>query len=162
MYVVSTVLRKNLGQQIGATRRAFRRHLEAAAEPYGLTATQFMVLRRLWEQDGLAVQQLARVSYLDAATMTGVLDRLEGKGLIQRVRQESDRRSVQIHLTEEGRALQAPLRNALDYVNQVAVTGLSPEEYDHLMQMLDRVESNLQAEPLIHSKKETETGHGDA
>lgn len=153
---------KNLGQQVGAVRRAFRRHLEAAAEPYGLTATQFMVLRRLWEQDKLPVQQLARVSFLDAATMTGVLDRLEGKGLIQRVRQESDRRTVQIHLTEEGRALQAPLRHALDHVNQVATAGISPEEYDLLRRLLAQVESNLQSEPTLNPREEYEKGHGNS
>jgi DNA-binding MarR family transcriptional regulator len=142
------------GRRIGAIRRHLRRELEMAAVAHDITATQFQVLRRLWTGEGMNAQHLAREAHLDAATMTGVLDRLEAKNLVRRVRHESDRRAVRVVLTEEGRALETPLMAIVKKVNDHALIGFEPEEREQLFAMLERVERNLE------TINEKETHHG--
>ncbi|PQV63575.1 DNA-binding transcriptional regulator, MarR family [Abditibacterium utsteinense] len=132
------------GRRIGAIRRHLRRELEVAATAHDITATQFQVLRRLWSGEGMNAQNLAKESHLDAATMTGVLDRLEHKRLVRRERDESDRRAVKIVLTEAGRALEAPLAKIVKQVNEHALAGLSDSEREQLFGFLERIERNLE------------------
>jgi len=132
------------GRRIGAIRRHLRRELEVGAASHDVTATQFQVLRRLWSGEGINAQSLARESHLDAATMTGVLDRLEHKGLVRRERDEIDRRAVRVVLTEAGRALEAPLMTIVKRVNELALLDFSADERQQLFAFLERIERNLE------------------
>ncbi len=71
----------------------------------GLTYPQYLVLLVLWEQDRVTVSEIGRRLRLDSGTLTPVLKRLEGAGLLLRSRRQSDEREVEIALTPEGRAL---------------------------------------------------------
>ena len=132
------------GKRIGTIRRLLRRNLEVAAAAHDITATQFQVLRRLWRGDGLSAQWLAKEADLDAATMTGVLDRLEDKGLLRRERDPADRRAVRVLLTPQGGNLEVPLRAKVQEINDAALKGLSGEERDQLFHFLDRIQANLE------------------
>jgi DNA-binding MarR family transcriptional regulator len=59
----------------------------------------------LWGEDGLSVKELGGRLFLDSGTLTPLLKRLEGAGLVQRRRDQGDERVVRILLTAEGRAL---------------------------------------------------------
>lgn len=72
----------------------------------GLTGPQLWVVKILKESSPMKVSDLARRMYLHPATMVGLLDRLEAKGLLKRTRFEKDRRVVFIDLTEQGRDLE--------------------------------------------------------
>ena len=98
------------GQQIA--RRA-REKLAA----YGVTPTQYAVLKVLWEQDGLSGAELGRRLLIDSATVTGVADRLQAAGLLERRPHGEDRRVHSLYLTGQGKALQAPLGAAMDGLN---------------------------------------------
>lgn len=74
--------------------------------PYGLTYTQYITLLVLWEQDSLSVSELGNKLLLDSGTLTPLLKKLEKSGLIERVRNKDDERSVTIYLTEKGKILQ--------------------------------------------------------
>ena len=71
----------------------------------GLTYPQYLVMLVLWEQDGLTVSALGERLYLDSGTLTPLLKRLEGAGLLGRLRDVQDERRVRITLTPAGRAL---------------------------------------------------------
>lgn len=72
----------------------------------GLTYPQYLVLTALWNEDGQTVGALGRQVQLDSNTVTPLLKRLEGRGLVTRTRSETDERQVKIGLTDTGRALQ--------------------------------------------------------
>ncbi|KAB1068926.1 MarR family winged helix-turn-helix transcriptional regulator [Methylobacterium planeticum] len=76
-------------------------------ERIGLTYPQYLVLLVLWETDGVTVSEIGRRLRLDSGTLTPVLKRLEGAGLLVRNRRQSDEREVEIGLTPRGRALKA-------------------------------------------------------
>jgi len=125
--------------------KALRRAFEERAVALDVTVPQFQVLRCLWRGDGLQTSALAREAGSDYGTMTGVLDRLESKGWIRRERSSEDRRAVQIWLTPAGRALEEPLMEILNDLNQLALDGLAPEEQTQLIAALEKVGRNLDA-----------------
>jgi DNA-binding MarR family transcriptional regulator len=64
-----------------------------------------MVLGFLTEEDQITSSELGRRTELDSATLTGILDRLEAAGYLERKSNPDDRRSIHIHLTAKGKAL---------------------------------------------------------
>ena len=71
----------------------------------------------------MKVTELARRMYLHPATMVGLLDRLEAKGLVQRTRSDKDRRVVHVMITVQGREL---VQNSPEVVQELLVNGLEP------------------------------------
>jgi DNA-binding MarR family transcriptional regulator len=70
-----------------------------------LTYPQYLVMLVLWERDGVSVSDIGARLFLDSATLTPLLKRLEGAGLVARARSQADERQVVISLTDAGRAL---------------------------------------------------------
>ena len=108
------------GQQIA--RRA-REKLAA----HGVTPTQYAVLKVLWEQDGQSGAGLGARLLVDSATVTGVADRLQAAGLLERRPHGGDRRVHSLCLTGQGRALQAPLDAAMDSLNDEVAREMGEE-----------------------------------
>lgn len=71
----------------------------------GLTYSQYLVMMVLWEQDGLTVSDIGERLFLDSATLTPLLKRMEVAELITRARAVNDERQVIIALTKSGDAL---------------------------------------------------------
>ena len=81
--------------------RQDNRHIRAMR----LTPSQFDVIATLGDTDGLTCSELSTATLVTKGTLTGVLDRLEAKGLIKRDHVEGDRRCTKVRLTEKGKAL---------------------------------------------------------
>ncbi|WP_442594552.1 MarR family winged helix-turn-helix transcriptional regulator [Parapusillimonas sp. JC17] len=73
----------------------------------GITYPQYLVMLVLWESDELTVSEIGQRLFLDSATLTPLLKRLELAGLIRRDRAQNDERQVIVSLTTAGRALHA-------------------------------------------------------
>ncbi len=73
----------------------------------GLTYPQYLAMLVLWERDGLTVSEIGERLTLDSGTLTPLLKRLEGAGLLARLRDAGDERRVRITLTQRGRTLRA-------------------------------------------------------
>lgn len=84
---------------------ALNRVYRAPLAEIGLTYPQYLVLMVLWERDGLSVSALGERLFLDSATLTPLLKRLENAGHVQRRRGKQDERQVIVTLTEAGHAL---------------------------------------------------------
>ncbi len=97
------------------------RELNAAYRPLldalGLTYPQYLVMLVLWEEDGLSVSAIGDRLALDSATLSPLLRRLERAGLVNRIRDSADERRVVVHLTDQGRELEA---RAADVPGEVA------------------------------------------
>jgi DNA-binding MarR family transcriptional regulator len=128
---------------IGRIRKALTREFEARVRGWEITVPQFLVLRRLWEGDGVLTSVLAADTGIDGATLTGVLDRLEARGRVRRERSTEDRRAVIIFLAAEGQALKEPLLQAVGEVNRQALEALTPEEQHEMVRLLKRVGESL-------------------
>jgi MarR family transcriptional regulator, organic hydroperoxide resistance regulator len=71
----------------------------------GLTGPQLWAIKVIAENGSVCVSDLAASMYLHAATVIGILDRLEDRGLITRIRSRNDRRFVVVELSDQGKLL---------------------------------------------------------
>jgi DNA-binding MarR family transcriptional regulator len=76
-------------------------------EPLSLTHPQYLVMLALWERDPRSVKGLSEALQLEPATLSPLLKRLEVTGYVERKRSSSDERSLDVTLTDAGRALRA-------------------------------------------------------
>lgn len=74
--------------------------------PLNLTYPQYLVMLVLWEKDDVTVSDIGERLFLDSATLTPLLKRLESAGLLSRQRSRQDERQVVITLSDTGRELQ--------------------------------------------------------
>ena len=93
-----------------STSLAMTKLYQPLLEELGLTYPQYLAMLVLWERDGLMVSELGERLYLDSGTLTPLLKRLEGAGLVARIRAVQDERRVHITLTAAGRKLKARAR----------------------------------------------------
>lgn len=87
----------------------------------GIAPAQAYVLGELWLEEPLSQVELARRLEIGKATIGKTLSRLETAGVIERKRDEVDRRAIMIHLTEKGRTLRGPLLVAGEEQNRMLV-----------------------------------------
>ncbi|PPT27651.1 MarR family winged helix-turn-helix transcriptional regulator [Xanthomonas arboricola] len=106
-----------------------------------LTYPQYLVLLVLWETDGRSVSEIGERLYLDSATLTPLLKRLQAAGLVTRTRAASDERQVIIALTDTGRALCAKAGAVPEQV--LCASACSLDELRQLKQQLETLRSNL-------------------
>lgn len=104
---------------------------------------QGRILFVLWEKDGIPISELARNTGLAKTTLTSMLDRMEQRGLIERVYSPTDRRTVKIRLTERALGLQKHYEQVSDEMNQIFYKGFSDEEIHSLETGLRKVLTNL-------------------
>jgi DNA-binding MarR family transcriptional regulator len=101
---------------------------QTQAAGFDLTSVQFAALDAIAQQPGIDQASLAATISFDRATIGGVIDRLESKGLVQRVVSTQDRRARQLHLTPEGEQLLAASRPVVESLQTDILAPLSPSE----------------------------------
>ncbi len=87
--------------------QAFTRAYKPLLAPLGLTYPQYLVMRLLWARDDQSLRDIGRALHLDSGTLTPLLKRLEGMGLLRRHRDSGDERLLRVSLTEAGHELKA-------------------------------------------------------
>lgn len=124
--------------------RAFVKALAEELEPHGVLAAQWSVLRVLWNAEGLTQVELAERMRVEKASLTGVLEGMERRGLIRRVRNAEDRRKINITLTGQGRRLKSQLLPHGVKINRKATRGMTNAEANQLRGLLTKVIRNLE------------------
>ena len=89
------------------------------------------------------VTELARAAQLNPGAMTRLLDKLEARGLIERFAVPSDRRALDIRLTEAGTAIWQDINQCGMRVRELAMEGMDEAERQQLTDLLVRVRDNL-------------------
>jgi DNA-binding MarR family transcriptional regulator len=107
-----------------------------------LTPPQYFVLTLLWEKDDRRFKELAAAANCTPATMTGIVDTLERKGLVTREPNPDDRRSLLVRLTGEGWELKDSTPT-LDKIFRSCCVGLEPDEIQQLSQLLRKLNESL-------------------
>jgi DNA-binding MarR family transcriptional regulator len=125
------------------TGKVFRQML-SCYNPYirekGLTVSQLFVLLALYERDGMTPQELSSKLALNSSTLTGILDRLEQKGLVKREMNATDRRSIVIKLTDSAKKIKDELWHIYETVNGYLMSCLSQEELNRLHEIMGKLE----------------------
>ncbi|MEU0256909.1 MarR family transcriptional regulator [Streptomyces sp. NPDC006184] len=133
-----------------AASRAFNGVYRVILKDLGLTYPQYLVLLVLWERDDLPVKALGEQLRLDSGTLSPLVKRLEGAGLVRRERSAEDERSVRVRLTGEGAALR---ERALEVPRRImTATGFDLTEIAGLRARLDQLTTALDAAARAESR----------
>ncbi|SDJ74747.1 transcriptional regulator, MarR family [Pseudomonas delhiensis] len=108
----------------------------------GLTYPQYIAMLVLWERDGITVGEISARMLTDPGSLTPLLKRLEGEGLITRKRSASDERVVELRLTDKGRELRQQAESIPACI--LTASGLSLEELGRLKNELVDLRDSLQ------------------
>jgi DNA-binding MarR family transcriptional regulator len=106
-----------------------------------LTYPQYMVMLVLWERDGVTVSGLGERLFLDSATLTPLLKRLQAAGLVERTRGMQDERQVIVTLTAQGRALREKTGDVPVHV--FCATGCELDELAALKRQLEALRASV-------------------
>ncbi|HIT02530.1 MAG TPA: MarR family transcriptional regulator [Firmicutes bacterium] len=108
--------------------------------PYEVTPGQYGVLACLWEKDESNPKEIAQALGLENSTMSGILDRMQKKGLIDRGVDPEDRRCVHVRLSPRGRELKEPVLQVVAQVNEEIWSQFSPQDADTLRRCLKTIQ----------------------
>jgi DNA-binding MarR family transcriptional regulator len=127
--------------------KAIQQYSEAVLKEFGVTGPQLWALRTIYDEGRLSMGELSQRMYLHMSTVSGVVDRLEEKGYVERTRGDEDRRVVKISLTKAGKKLvqrgpeaaQGKLLHGLESLSQreVLIIRSSLEKVVRLMEIQD-------------------------
>jgi DNA-binding MarR family transcriptional regulator len=130
-----------LDDQVGfLLRRAQQRHLAIfAGRITELTPTQFAAIAKAFELGPVSQAELGRATAMDAATIKGVIDRLEARGLVETAPCGDDRRRVLVRLTPDGTRLFAALSGRAAGVTAETLAPLTTDERTILLRLLRKL-----------------------
>jgi DNA-binding MarR family transcriptional regulator len=136
---------ERIGQLLVVTAGAAQTLATERLEPLGLSPRAWGVLSTLAESGPLPQIELAIATGTDRTMMVYLLDELEERGLIERVRNPEDRRSFLIHLTTAGAATQRQAAAALAKQAETLLKPLEAAERRQLVDLLTRVADHWEA-----------------
>jgi MarR family transcriptional regulator, organic hydroperoxide resistance regulator len=121
-----------IGRLLRETHMSFHRLFTAELAAHGVGFGEFQHLQHLWDADGITqVELAARIGNKPAAS-TAILAALEERGYIRRVRNDIDRRKVNVYLTPKGHSTKKSLLKCAQETNAIARKGLSDAKLDEL------------------------------
>jgi len=124
---------------------AFLRKDDPHIRSLGLTSSQFDVIVTLGDTEGMTCKELSEKTLVTKGTLTGVLDRLAKKGLIERVPSREDRRCTLIRLTRKGDARFREVFPAhIDYMRPHFQRALTAAEANTLRELLLRLKDSFE------------------
>ncbi|MBY6105401.1 MarR family transcriptional regulator [Ferrimonas balearica] len=128
--------------------RAIDLHSRKLNKESGLTGPQLVVMQKIAQLDGPIARQVAAEVNLSPATVTSIIDRLESRGLVKRIRDEVDKRRVHLSLSEEGQRLMASAPQPLQEHFIQRYQALEEWEQSLLLSSVERIASMMDAEEL--------------
>jgi DNA-binding MarR family transcriptional regulator len=128
--------------------RAIDMHSSYLARQFGLTSPQLICMKRLSEEKEITPGGLAKEVHLSHATVTGIIGRLEKKGLVQRTRSTEDGRSYLIRLTESGLSMIKSSPSMLQDQFMHELSKLAEWEKTMILSSLQRITSILDVESI--------------
>ena len=153
-YTAETFVPKEaIGYLITRTKTALWERADEILAPLDLTLSQWVIIANLVNSTMTTPAEICKAISYDPGAMTRLLDRLEKKGFIRRVRHVSDRRSVTLELTRAGRDLYPKLLKRLVAGYNDILTGFTAAEVRQLESMLKRLLVNLGAAPIVSRSK---------
>ena len=100
------------------------------------------IIFALWGNDGVPIKTLCEKTSLDKSTLTGIIDRLERDGYIERKPSETDKRSTLISLTGKEKEFAKNIQKVSDQMNEIFYNGFTDEEITQFDSMLARILKN--------------------
>lgn len=134
---------RSLGFILNKTSLLSKAAFAAKIKAFGISPEQWSLIFRVVETSGLTQKELSESTYKDQANITRTVDRLELKGLLRRVQNETDRRIVNLYPTPEATALVEAVVPISTAFNTELTEGFTSQERETLMGLLQKIYTNL-------------------
>ena len=134
------ILSRSLDRVMPSYRRLFQAN--------DLTDQQWRVLRALWEQQHLTSSEISQITLLPPPSLVGILDRLEKKNLIGRLRSTKDRRHVNIIPTQKGRVLMEHMMPMVDHIHNDFMQRVTTAEWAEFNRILNKLSESTEKRNL--------------
>ena len=145
---IHTIRTKEIIYSIRRLMQAGEHYTKELNKIYNVSAAQINCLLALHENGPLPPSQIAKHMMVNSSTVTGIIDRLEKKDLVRRLRISQDRRVITVELTKSGKML---AENAPPPIQQKIIDGLSqlaPSKIDEIALILKRLTDMLDVQDL--------------
>ena len=136
-------LSRNFGFILHDVARLMRQGYDRRMKTLGLTRSQWWVLTNLYRNEGVTQSELAQILEIDKPSLGRLLDRMESNGWVTREDDPKDRRVKRVLLTQEVNPAMKRMRAAAADLREEALTGISKEEQDRLVDTLLKLKVNL-------------------
>ena len=133
---------QGVGAHIGRARRTIVEAIDEELAPLDISHAQWIVVMLLGDGAASTAAELCKILIYDPGAMTRLLDRLEKKGVLRRMRAANDRRAVRLELTADGSKLYPRILEALVQVYNRLLRGFTKSEVRQLEQLLTRMADN--------------------
>jgi DNA-binding MarR family transcriptional regulator len=108
-----------------------------------INPAQGRIMFALWQQDGIAINDLAQRTKLGKSTLTSMLDRLEKAGLLKRVPSKEDRRKILIQRSEKDKALESLYVQVSQEMHMIWYKGFTEPQMERFEADLQQILDNL-------------------
>lgn len=135
----------SVGYQLRKTSRAMAGLLKAQIATENITIGMWYFLRALWERDGVIQRELTDYVGLMQPTTVAALRSMQSLGLVRMEPDKTDRRSIRIFLTKEGRQLKPKLLPKVAEINKIALRDVSKEDCELFISLLKKIHDNAAA-----------------
>jgi len=132
----------SVGYLVNQLAQTVARELDRRMAAIGLTDAQWKPLLLLQQGDCSTAADLSRIACHDTGSVTRLLDRLEGKGLVRRARSADDRRIVKLELTEEGKRVAVEVPKIIAHLANQVLKGFEHDEFLLFLSLLKRALTN--------------------
>jgi DNA-binding MarR family transcriptional regulator len=136
---------ESVGYLVNRLAQTIGRELDRRMIDLGLTDAQWKPMFLLHQGECSTAADFSRIACHDTGAVTRLLDRLEVKGLIRRVRSADDRRVVNLELTEAGKKIAAEVPKIIVEIANQLLTGFSHDEFAQFKSLLNRALVNARA-----------------
>jgi DNA-binding MarR family transcriptional regulator len=134
---------RNIGFLVSDIARLIGVEYNRIMKPMGLTTPQFRMIMQLQRQDGVTQSHLANLLAVGKVSTSGLIDRLEQSGWIERRPDPNDRRSNLIYLTDKARDIEKRMVDTGKDLTRQTLKNLSAKERSTLIDLLGTVKENL-------------------
>jgi DNA-binding MarR family transcriptional regulator len=135
--------RESIGRLVSCLSRHIHAYLERTLDPYGIGSGQFPFLMRLYKNDSVSQETLARLLDVDKATSARAIKKLEDTGYVRRERDTGDGRAYRVVLTGKGKSLEPAMRRISNSLHDTVLAGFSERDRRLTLALLDRMIRNI-------------------
>lgn len=132
-----------LGTLVHEVAHLLRTLIDRRVDPYNLTRAKWLALGVLDRREGITQTELAEYLELDKSTVGRLIDRLVQRGFVVRRKDPNDRRVFRIFFAESAQPILSELEQVGAGVRADALAGISKQDQEKLLSLLDRVKTNL-------------------
>ncbi|VXC34611.1 transcriptional regulator (MarR family, polyamine export and degradation) [Bacillus sp. 349Y] len=133
-------------REIGMIARALDSISNIEFKDVDLTKGQYLYVVRICENPGIIQEKVADMIKVDRTTASRAIAKLEASGFIEKVADDHNKKIKKLYPTEKGRSIYPFIKKENDHSNAVALSGLSDEESDALLHLLQRVRENVEVD----------------